>query len=388
MVDGYTFHHLLVALFFWLVTFVLACRIMPLHYAFFISLIKIAIPYAYFSFYFDGQWTFLDDWSYFRHGKAMLDAGFTPISALTSDGRLELLRLTGSYRTLYYYWNVLSLYLFGEHYFVPIYMNVMLTFVSAIFFYKIVSVSGFLQKYALYASIFFLLHWDVLAWFSVLNMKGSLVICLSLLGLFSILNLFKTKKAVYALLFLIICYLLYWLRFYIPLLLTASIVLWVILGLPENRFRYLLVFFPVLGFLYKLIDWNSIISHLNFSGIPYGLIRIILTPQPWSVESKYSFLFFPSVFQWLFVVPSVLGVFWLWRSSREARLLILFSCCILLLYAMFLAEQGPRHRLQVVYMFSWGLFHFAWVISEKLFYRSHGSVSGTPDEVGENVASQ
>ena len=287
MVDGYTFHHLFVALFFWLVTCVLACRIMTLYYAFFISFIKIAIPYVYFSFYFNEQWTFLDDWTYFWHSKDMLDAGFTPISALTSDGRLELLHLTGSYHTLYYHWNLLSFYFFGQHYFVPVYMNIMLSFVSAIIFYKIVSDSGFSRRYALYASIFFLLHWDILAWFSVLNMKGSVVMCLSLLGVFSILNLFRKKKVVYALLFLLTCYLFYWLRFYIPLLLIASFVLWVILGHSKNRFRYLLVFFPVLGFLFKLIDWNNITGQLNFSNLPYGLIRIFLTLQQWSINPTY-----------------------------------------------------------------------------------------------------
>ena len=365
MSANFTLHHGMIALFFWFVAFLLALVIMRLHFAFFFSFIKIAISFTYFSFFFDGQWTRLDDWTYLKHGQLMLENGFTPVSALTSDGRAALRSLVGGYHILYTYWNFLSVYLFGEFYFSPVYMNVMLSSASSIILYKFILDTGFKRQYALFSAIFFLFHWDVLTWISFVNLKSSLVIFLELLSLFLILRLFKRRKIGYFLTLIFVCVLLLRLRLYIPLAMMTSVSFWVALGNRKKLLKYIPIFSGVFIVLGSLFNFQSASRHLNLVDIPFGTIRMLLTPLPWSIDYSYRFLLVSSIFHCLLFIPTVFGLYSIWKHSHEAKLLIIFSCFMILLYGAVPVLQGPRHRLQIVYMFSWGISHFVWLLIKR-----------------------
>lgn len=182
---------------FWIgfVSFAISSRDFSLGTAFVISLIKVLIPLLYFAFFFDGTWTFLDDISYQSQGTTMLERGYNPASALlTSDGLSNLFSLSGGFHILYGWWNVLAQYLFGPHYYAPIFLNVALTFVSAYFLFRIVILCDFKRRYAQGFIIFFLFHWDVLVWSSLVNLKEILVLALTVICFYSFLKILKTKK--------------------------------------------------------------------------------------------------------------------------------------------------------------------------------------------------
>jgi len=93
-----------------------------------------------------------------------------------------------------------------------------------------------------------------------------------------------------------------------------------------------------------------------------GIVHIILTPRPWGISPEYSFLTIAAVLHWLFLLPTVIGGGMLWRQSKEAALLIIYCLVLIVLYGSYAELQGPRHRLQLVFIIAWMQFHFFWHI--------------------------
>ena len=87
---------------------------------------------------------------------------------------------------------------------------------------------------------------------------------------------------------------------------------------------------------------------------------MLLTPQPWSVSPEYGFLLLPSMLHLLMLVPAVVGAMILWRDSPMLRLPIVYAVLVLVLFAAFPGQQGPRYRHQVVFVLVWAQFTFIW----------------------------
>ena len=182
-------------------------------------------------------------------------------------------------------------------------------------------------------------------------------------------------------------------RWYIPALMVMAGVIWGILYL-RGRQRYLLLSWCLIGGLFivgilgYLNSWSvrPFLPYLDQLGSPAGMIRALLSPQPWSISSEYSFLLLPSVLHWLLFLPALLGGWMLWRRSREAALLLIYLALILLLYGFIPEQQGPRHRLQVAFIIAWMQFHFFWVMIREAV--SQVSLARTADTFHEGKFSE
>ncbi len=381
MAQGVTFDLVWAALWVGLLGLWVSSRDLPFPVALCVAGVKIAIPFVYFGWFYDGSWTFLDDITYQAQGTEMLQLGYTPITALVNpEGIQHLISLSGGFHIAYGWWNLLGQYFFGEYYFSPVFLNVGLTFISGSFFLRIIYMLGFNTRYAQFLLVFFLLHFDVLLWSSLINFKDVIVLNLSIMSFYIFICLNKKFSIFHIFVLLCITFIFFWLRFYIPFIMIFSVLFWFCeeSEILRNVIKHKLIisrksFFILLIILFSAISithylgLNRFLSYIkSFSVQPfvliYGFIRMYLTPRPWSIDSSYSFLLIPSIMHLVLTLPSIYGGWLLWKRSKEARLVIIYLLAVLLLYGAYSEIQGIRQRFQVVWIIAWMQFHFLWII--------------------------
>src|SRR6185312_11698165 len=192
MAEGITPGLLLLVCCVWLAGVLIIGKLLPAWIVVLVSLVKVLIPCIYFACYYSGAWNLVDDLFELNSGAALLHAGYTPLSAITqSTGIAALISTAGGPHFLYNWWNLLSQYLFGEHYYAPVFMNIVLTYVGGLYLFRMALFLGFSRTYSRYLLLFFLLHWDVVAWSSFMNLKDIMVTTLTLMSFYFILRLCK-----------------------------------------------------------------------------------------------------------------------------------------------------------------------------------------------------
>lgn len=337
-----------------------------------VSSLKVFIPFIYFSFFYNDNWNFLDDVTYYYQGKTMLDLGYNPISVLVDPDGLEMLMgLSLGKHILYGWWNLLGQYLFGRHYFSSVFLNIALTAGIGYFLARIARLSGFSRQYSIKLLVFFLFQWEVIPWSSMINLKDILVMFLTTMTFFAILKLSEGIKIQYMILLSIPIYCFYWLRFYVPFVILLSTLIWWILFV-KGRKKYLLL---LLAIIFSNIVINSIEEGLeehgesispSFMSLVVGPFRMLsLTPQPWSIQPQYTFLFIPSILNWVFFLPTLIGGWNLWNQSKKGCLLLIYLIISLMFYASFPGQDGPRHRVQLIFIIVWMQFHYLYKILYK-----------------------
>ncbi|MGB5051838.1 MAG: hypothetical protein WBO46_23020 [Caldilineaceae bacterium] len=346
--------------------FWVSSRDMPPFAALFVTFIKIAIPFAYFAWFADGQWILFDDMTYVRRSRELLEAGYTPWEALTTaNGRLVLLVVANSRHYFYYWWNLLAQWSFGEYYYAPVFFNIGLTFVAGYFWVRILRTMQFSTAYQTASLVFLLLHWELLSWSSLMNLKDTIVLTLTIVSLLLFIWLILRKRQIISILCLAGVFLIFTtIRFYVPVLLIAAVSLWLLFEWHTKR-KFLLLGLLIPPALFIILPNTQRAARLlDPMGIFYGSIRFFLTPQPWDVDPTYSFLLLPSIIHWLMLLPAIAGGYLLARRHRFTRLLLLYLVAIVAFYAIFPDSQGPRHRYQVVFLIAWVQFHFLWLIGQ------------------------
>lgn len=389
MGDGLTPELLVPAFWIGLASLWIVSRDLPYWLALSIVFVRFAVPVAYFAWLYDGRWTFLDDITYWWHGTILLELGYSPFTVLfDGQGLLLLLTLSGGPHILYAWWNHLAQYLFGPHYFAPVLMNIGLTFVAGAFFYRLVRFGGFGQAYAQGLLAFFLLHWDVVAWSSIANLKDVLVLALSAAGFYCLARLFdsssprRTKAASVAGL-LAVLFVLPWLRYYIPVLLIGAVGVWVLLKLP-GRTKFAVLGAAGLGILLLLPGYiPTQYMELSPGSVLLGLVRFTLSPQPWSIEPEYTFLLLPAALHWLLFVPALGSAYLLWQRSPGAALVLVYLAVTTAVYALIPELQGPRHRVQIIFIWAWMQYHAIYLMLAHLYAKP-----GAPREDGDPEASR
>lgn len=351
---------------------VICLRVLSVPASMAVAGIKTALPFVYFIFFYDGSWTFLDDMGYLEQGQKLLASGYDPWTFLFSGEAVSrLVALSGGHHILYGWYNLLAQWIFGEYYFSPVFLNVGLTFVSAYFLYRLAIATGFSTPYARGLFVFFSLHWELLAWSSLVNLKDTLVLLMTIALMYTTLRFVQTRWARYAVGTMALFFAFFWIRFYIPLLLLLATFLTLLCHLRERRHIWAAIFVAsFFGLAYgAYVGWEYLIfqiEQLDFGGkIIFGLSRMVLTPLPWSIEPEYTFLQLPAVFHWLFFVPAILGGAMLWRVRPEIRPLFVYLVIALLLYGAYEELQGPRHRVQLIFIYAWAQFHFIWDVLRK-----------------------
>lgn len=373
MGQGLTGDLLLAAFAVWLLSVWILCRDLPRALAVPVATLKMALPVFYFAYLYDGTWTFKDDWTYFYIGTMLLQAGYHPITIFFSrEGIFHLAVLSGGQHVLYYWYNLLAQYLFGTHYYAPVFLNVGLTCITGAFLYRIARIAGLKRSYAQGLLLFFLLHWDILAWSSLANLKDILVLTLTAGAHYFMVRLLLVRerpliKGFNAGFLLAFLFAMLFIRYYLPVLITCALGVWSVL---KMRGWWKLVIPTLAGGVVLFVMKTRmrlprrLVGSLSFSPgvIAAGFIHFWLTPQPWSISPSYSFLFLPSILHWLMFIPALIGGYRLWKQYPVATYLLIYLIVASLFYAVVEELQGPRSRVQLVFIIAWAQYHFLYLL--------------------------
>jgi hypothetical protein len=341
-----------IAISIFLITF-LAIRNFPL--AIVAALIKSGSFIIYFNLYFDGTFTFLDDWTYLERGRILFHQDIT-IFNLAERWEYVKMIAQGSH-VLYYLYNCFSMNLFGDFYFSPVAINLILTGVIAAIGKKVFA--SHISLTAIQEKIFYfyvLLHPDILAWSTVANLKDILILCLHLVLILATSLLLKNKIIQAALTYLPAIFMLFFSRFYVPVFFSISIMLTIIRNrnfkgkIPIIFISIILSFF-VFGWIGSdTFESGAATVDQSYDNPVYGFFRMLLTPIPFHTELAYSFLNCPALFNWL-MLPALLRGFYkaVKMNTLYLNFLTTYFVCFLAFYSMYIELQGPRHRVQLDY---------------------------------------
>lgn len=338
-----------------------------------LGVLKVSIPFLYFAYYFDGSWTILDDFSYFKFGDVLLGKGNNPFLILfTADGRDQLFAVANGAHMLYYWWNMLAIYAFGPFYSSPVFLNVATTFVSAALVFNLARFSGCSEKYAKGLAVFFLIHWDVVAWSSFVNVKDTLLIMLTLASAYFAMLVVRTRKLYHGALLGCVFFIFLWIRYYIPVLMLLAFTIWIILavkGLKKIPWILLAAFAT-----YLIVPANTgiTINELYRQNLILGPFKMALTPQPWSIEPEYSYLLIPSILHWVLFIPAVIAAIGMFQKNAVFRFAAIYFMVLMFFYGSIPELLGPRDRLQVSWVLIWAQFQVIWYLTQAATQRTTG----------------
>jgi len=326
--------------------------------------VRLAIPALYFAFFFSQEWTIGDDVEYFEDAWSLVEAGYTPWSLLGAEGRAELsVPAQGGRHILYLWWNHLAQYLFGRGYYVPVFLNIALSFAVASWLTAMVKMSGLGDRIHLrLLYVFAVFHWDVVTWTSFLNVKEPLVLFLCTAVFFCFFSaLYATecarKKALWLLSSAAAMFALTWLRYYVPVLIFVSLMIWAVYEYRSRNVYVILAVGLVIGWLaFPYITSENIeTQHINLDLVQflYGIVRFPLTPRPWGLEGAYHILLIAATLHWLAFMPMLIGGWSLGQSGPLFRALAIYALVMVCFYASVVYLQDARHRYQLVIVEIW-----------------------------------
>lgn len=360
MLEGFTTDLVLLAFCAWGASALIAGRDMPLPLSLLLATVRVSVPVVYFAWYFDATWNVGDDLVYAAHGRELLNCGYNPFTVLLHDhGRGYLQSLSQGHHVLYGWWNLLAMSLFGEHYYAPVFLNVVVTFVGGSLLARTVRQLGFSAGYCLGLQVFWLLHWDLIAWSSLLNIKDVLVQTLTIAIFFFLVSFILERKTRFLVGFLVVAQLFWWIRFYVPVIVLTAVMIWMLTQWNDSR-KYLFIPLGALAFYFVAPMIGGATDYWQFDSVFYGVVRFTLTPIPWNVEHVYEYLVIPTSLHWLTFIPALIGAGYLWGESKYARMFLIYLACLVGLYAVTEVLLGTRQRFQVAFLFAWAQFHFAW----------------------------
>lgn len=324
-----------------------------------------------------------DGVTYYRWGNHVLQSGYGPITTITTTGGRRLITEPATRSHIFYdWWNVLAQSIIGPYYYSPVLLNVFVTVLTGIYLMKLFGGIGFNQEYYHWFGVFFLLHWDVLAWSSFLNLKG----IISLFGIVMFLYHFvqfhsSVRESNIGFLHVgMICFavmLLYFTRYYIAVLLAGAVLVWAVIHSGETENQLMLMFgVVVVGFVgitgYLPINRiaSNVSSHVDVLAIQYGLVDFLLSPRPWGIESNWMHLQIPTILHWLLFGATIGGSLRLALKNQYLELFVLFAVLVTLLYSTTPTFQGPRQRYQLAFVIAMAQFEVLWLLTRNVSFRS------------------
>ncbi|MCF2908828.1 hypothetical protein L1285_10910 [Pseudoalteromonas sp. DL2-H2.2] len=324
-----------------------------------VALIKCALFFLYFSGLLGASWTHSDDITYLEHAFELSESYSLSELTFSLDGYISMMAISGGRHILYTWWNVLATEVFGHVYYAPIALNILVSALSGVIFFKIVRLEASL-KYSQWCTVFFLTHLDMLTWSSLINVKGTLVVFLTLSLLYQTIVFFRGKNFTSLILILLILFMFLWIRFYIPVLYLVSVILLVLI-------LYRSIFVMCVFSLISAVALVYIIPKVDFSllnpfGFVSGAIRFLLTPQPWGIVDSYKYLFLSSFFNLFMFIPLLFGAYRVYRCSEVGKVIVVYFFVCLGLYSILPELQGPRHRYQFIPLIALAQFHFLFCV--------------------------
>jgi hypothetical protein len=343
-------------------------RVVPLRWAFFLALLKVLIPFLYFVHDPFGSLHLDDDLGYYYGAVGLRQRGLDAVLLATHPIFLKMfLAAMGSIHMAYPLWNLAAITAFGPHYFAPVFLNVGLTFVGAWLFWRILATMEFSASYRSLAFAFFLLHWDVVAWSSFLNLKDTLAMTLTLAAIERLIAVMRRPRPLNLLATFVLLGALVFVRFYAPFLILSAAALHLLLtGGARTRWASAVVITAGLaafaGWKWELLA--RVLAQVDPAGAAYGAFRFFLTPLPWNLAPGYGFLLAPAMLH-LLCLPLALAAAYLLWNRPGARFLIVYLAVTMLFYALVPELQGSRQRLQAGFVLIWLQYHGLWTLARR-----------------------
>lgn len=318
----------------------------------FFAFFKSGLFLLYFGVFFDGTFTFLDDWSYLEGGLLIAEENIGFSSLMHNLDFLFF--IAGGDHFIYYLHNAYAIRIFGIGYYAPVALNIILTLFIA-FLGMILSAQefGFSKKSSRLLFFFLLAHPSVLAWSTVANLKDILVLLLHLIALLAA-SLFFRKRYFWAIILAIPCVAAFlFLRFYVPALFAFAIIMTLILTRRQIAKNALIALVLVFGSVFYLVGTGQISHSIyvlksEFGNPVYGIIRFFFTPIPFNTESSYAFLDFPALIHWALFPFAVVGAAIIYRMKTPfSKFFLIYIVVFVVLFAVVVELQGPRHRVQL-----------------------------------------
>jgi hypothetical protein len=331
------------------------------------AFIKSGIFLIYFGLLFDGTFTFLDDWSYLEGG-GELYAQNVGLANLSDNWEFSL-AVSGGDHFMYYLHNAYAFRIFGEGYYAPVALNILLTLLVAWFgTYLAAQAFGLAGVRRKCFFGFLLLHPDILAWSNIMNGKDILVLLLHVLLLLSCWLFFSRRLVAAIALAVPVSLVLSFTRFYVPPLFAMALLASLLLCRSGKGGLWLFLFSIALAALVLAQMGSDVLQYAlaavreNFVNPFYGFVRIVLTPIPFNTDPAYGFLDLPALIHWLLFPFACWGAVVVHRLRTQfSRFFLLYVLAFLSLYAVFGELQGPRHRVQLDY--AWAVLQFAGVMA-------------------------
>jgi hypothetical protein len=332
-----------------------------------LAFVKAGIFFWYFSFVFDGTFTFLDDWTYVNRGMELYRADVR-LSNLAENWQL-LLIIGGGDHFLYYLYNAYAMRLFGEYYFAPVALNAVLTVPIAYLGARLAQRElGVGESTATGLYVFLLLHPDILSWSSLINAKDILVLLLHIVLLNAVAHYLHGHLKRALLVGLPAVALLFFLRFYVPLLFAVALIASIVIRRRISRRTVGYVSLSLLllaGFALwigtGIFGYAVDLLRQHFVNPVFGFVRMALTPVPFNTEDAFVFLNFAAAIHWLLFPFVFLGAYRIWLLGTPfTKFFVTYVAVFMGLYAVFGELQGPRHRVQLD--FAWAVFQYVGVL--------------------------
>ena len=335
--------------------------------ALFASLFKAGMFLFYFGVLFNGTFTFLDDWTYLEGGADLYAQG-VGVTNLAEYWEFAL-TIGGGDHFAYYLYNTYAFQVFGQGYYAPVAMNILLTVLLAWLGTGLAAQEFKLDEVSqrwFFAML--LLHPDILAWSNFINGKDVLILLMNVLLLVSCSLLFRGRFWAAIALAVPVSLLLLFMRFYVPLLFTVA--LFISLLLRRSGKEQLRVLFLSGALLVLAVTWigSDGLAHpleslrQHFVNPFYGAVRFVLTPIPFNTETEYGFLDMPALIHWLLFPFACWGVVVVRRLRTPfSSFFLMYVLVFVSLYAVYGELQGPRHRVQLDY--AWAIFQFMGVMA-------------------------
>lgn len=348
----------ILAIFTFIVCFLVAHRFLSLFTAIAVSALKTLIPFLYFGFFFNPQWLLSDDVIYWTSGIAMIEAGLDPFTIFGSKGTMFLIYESGGYHVLYPLLNFLAQYFFGPHYFAPVFMNIIASVVAGLYLYRTMRELDFDSRQSKFVSIFFMFDAQVLVWSSFLNLKDVLVMTLTIISLYFEISIMRQFSWRALLGLALMAFFWVFLRFYVPVFLVAASVAYSLMSLKVRNL--ILIFASIAAAGLYLARHSNVFSVLEPTELTTGIVHFLVAPIPWQVEDNYSFLILPALIHWILLPMAALQAVKIWKTNRRARLLLIYFAIVVLAFAVTPEVRGPRHRLQLLPILAMLQYSFIW----------------------------
>jgi hypothetical protein len=349
------------------------------------ALIKAGLFFLNYWLFFKGQVTGFDDLYYLETASKLRGMDFVIMDVF--QRRQEVMALAEGAHIFYPIYNYYGVALFGDFYFAPVALNVLLTLPVAYIGMRLsMSEFGLSRRQARLFFFFIFLHPEILAWSTVFNGKETLVLLCHVVFLSGASLFFRGRILVSLIVITPAIFILSGLRYYTPPLFAAAFMVYSLIAV-KGKYRVTLVLLGLtctglllmnlwgIGLIYSL---NVFVSTFNNPLI--GFVHFLMCPRPFFTDPEYEFLNWPSVYHWLAFPLLVLGFARVYRiKTRFSRYLIIYFATIMAFYSSFSELQGARHRYQLLFAFAIFEFFGASVLikSFRTWWRKRGKPAPT-----------